>query len=441
MAGYKPYPSYAADSTPAGWKQKRLRFALKMNPSKSEIRLQDDESVSFVPMDAVGEYGGIRLSEEKELGEIGSGYTYFCDDDVVVAKITPCFENGKGALAKGLTNKTAFGTTELHVLRADREQLEPEFLFYLTISDLFRKLGESEMYGAGGQKRVPENFFKDFRAALPSIEEQEAIARFLDFKTAQIDALIAKKKTLLEKLAEKRAALISHAVTKGLDPSAPMKDSGVEWLGEIPAHWSAKRIKHLTPVKRGASPRPIDDPKYFDDEGEFAWVRISDVSASDRFLGMTTQRLSEIGDRLSVRMYPGALFLSIAGTVGKPIITKIKCCIHDGFVYFPALQENTTFLYYIFSSGQPYLGLGKMGTQLNLNTDTVGSIKIGVPPRDEQEAIVTYLDKVTAKLDEQVGMVNRAIERLSEYRSALITNAVTGKIDVRDFRLPMSAAT
>jgi len=256
MANYVAYPVYAPDGFPSSWEQKRLRFALKMNPSKGEIDLEHSDLVSFVPMDAVGEYGGIRLSEEKELGEIGSGYTYFRDDDVVVAKITPCFENGKGALAKGLSNKTAFGTTELHVMRADREQLEPEFLFYLTTSDLFRKFGESEMYGAGGQKRVPESFIKDFRVGFPSIGEQQTIARFLDFKTAQIDALIAKKKSLLDKLAEKRTALISHAVTKGLDSSVPMKDSGVAWLGDIPAHWEAKRTKFtVSYIGSGKTPK------------------------------------------------------------------------------------------------------------------------------------------------------------------------------------------
>ena len=272
--------------------------------------------------------------------------------------------------------------------------------------------------------------------ALPPTKEQNAIVRFLDYKTAQIDALIAKKQALLAKLAEKRTALISHAVTKGLEPSVPLKDSRVEWLGDIPEHWKAIRIKHLTPVKRGASPRPIDDPKYFDEEGEFAWVRIADVSASERYLEITTQRLSEIGHELSVKMYPGDLFLSIAGSVGKPIITKIKCCIHDGFVYFPWLKENREFMYYIFFSGQPYLGLGKMGTQLNLNTDTVGSIVIGVPPIDEQVNIVRFLDQKTAEMDAQKLKIQNAIDRLQEYRSALITSAVTGKIDVRDFRIP-----
>lgn len=113
------------------------------------------------------------------------------------------------------------------------------------------------------------------------------------------------------------------------------KDSRIEWLGEIPTHWQSIKLKWLSPVKRGASPRPIADPKYFDENGRFAWVRISDVTASERYLQETKDRLSELGSSLSVKQYPGDFFVSIAGSVGKPIITKIDCCIHDGFVYFP----------------------------------------------------------------------------------------------------------
>lgn len=207
------------------------------------------------------------------------------------------------------------------------------------------------------------------------------------------------------------------------------KPSGIDWLGDVPAHWQVIRIKHLTPVKRGASPRPIDDPKYFDDEGEFAWVRIADVSASDRYLENTTQRLSEIGENLSVKRWPGDLFLSIAGTVGKPIITSIKCCIHDGFVYFPDFKQNNEFLYYIFACGQPYLGLGKMGTQLNLNTDTVGSILIGLPPAEEQEEIVKFLDFKTAQIDALIAKQKTLLDKLSEKRTALISHAVTKGLD------------
>ena len=203
------------------------------------------------------------------------------------------------------------------------------------------------------------------------------------------------------------------------------KPSGIEWLGKIPEHWRLLSIKRLSLVKRGASPRPIDDPKYFDEKGEYAWVRIADVTASYRYLKSTTQLLSELGKRLSVPLEYGDIFLSIAGTVGKPIITKIKCCIHDGFVYFPQYRENKEFLYYIFASGHPYHGLGKWGTQLNLNTDTVGGIHIGLPARDEQEEIVAYLDRETARIDALIEKKERQIELLREKRTALISHAVT----------------
>jgi len=206
-------------------------------------------------------------------------------------------------------------------------------------------------------------------------------------------------------------------------------DTGVNWLGQIPSTWESKRIKMLTRVKRGASPRPIDNPIYFDEEGEFAWVRIADVTASERYLESTTQRLSELGSSLSVKRYPDDFFLSIAGTVGKPIITKIECCIHDGFVYFPDLKINPEFLYYIFSTGLPYLGLGKMGTQLNLNTDTVGDIYIPIPVEQEIEMIVSYLDERTAEIDNLISKKQKLIECLKEERMAIINHAVTKGIN------------
>jgi type I restriction enzyme, S subunit len=207
------------------------------------------------------------------------------------------------------------------------------------------------------------------------------------------------------------------------------KDSGIEWLGEIPEHWQSLNFKRLTLIKRGASPRPIDDPKYFDDDGEYAWVRIADVTASERYLETTTQKLSELGKSLSVPLEPGNLFLSIAGSVGKPIITKIKCCIHDGFVYFPDLKANQEFIYYIFNSGQPYLGLGKMGTQLNLNTETVGGITIGLPPLPEQQAIANFLDYKTKQIDDLIAKKETLLEKLDEKRTAIISHAVTKGLD------------
>jgi type I restriction enzyme S subunit len=203
------------------------------------------------------------------------------------------------------------------------------------------------------------------------------------------------------------------------------KDSEIEWLGYIPDSWTVRKIKWESPVYRGASPRPIEDPAYFDDEGEYAWVRISDVTASNTYLRETQQRLSDFGAGFSIKLQPGSLFLSIAGSVGKPCITAIKCCIHDGFVYFPKLKIENKFLYYIFASGEPYKGLGKMGTQLNLNTETVGSIQIPIPTPNEQNSIVEFLDRETTHIDTLIDKKQKLIELLKEKRTALITQAVT----------------
>jgi type I restriction enzyme S subunit len=203
------------------------------------------------------------------------------------------------------------------------------------------------------------------------------------------------------------------------------KDSGEDWLGEVPSHWKVIKIKHLSPIKRGASPRPIDDAKYFDDDGEYAWTRIADVTASDVYLIEAPQRLSDLGSSLSVKLEPESLFLSIAGTVGKPCITGIKACIHDGFVYFPELRIPNKFLFYVFAGEQAYKGLGKFGTQLNLNTDTVGGIKIGCTDSAGLEKIVAFLDHETAKIDALIEKQQRLIELLKEKRQAVISHAVT----------------
>lgn len=432
---YKPTRCAWLKEIPEHWEYKRIKNVASHNDEALDERTEPDLEIEYVDISSVSLINGIEKTESMPFEKAPSRARRKVKDGDIIVSTVRTYLKAIAPICEPPENMVV--STGFAVVRP-RENLFSGFAGYLLQSNGFvgdvvaNSVGVSyPAINASDLVRIP--------AVEPPLDEQQAIARFLDFKTAQIDALIAKKKSLLDKLAEKRTALISHAVTKGLDPSVPMRNSGVAWLGEIPAHWKVIRIKHITPVKRGASPRPIDDPKYFDDDGEFAWVRITDVSASDRYLLDTTQRLSELGSSLSVKRYPGDLFLSIAGTVGKPIITNIKCCIHDGFVYFPDLQESNEFFYYLFACGQPYLGLGKMGTQLNLNTDTVGSILIGLPSRIEQQEIVEFLDRKTAQLDDQAARINSAIDRLNEYRSALITNAVTGKIDVRDFAIPQIA--
>jgi len=337
-------------------------------------------------------------------------------------------EMGRCAMVGASEEGWLCGTGSLNVRLSDKAL--PEFVSKFLGTPHVKELLKLESVGST-MDNLNTAILSRVRVPIPSIEEQSAIAAFLDRETGKIDTLIAEQEKLLTLLAEKRQAAISHAVTRGLNPNATMKDSGVPWLGEVPAHWEVVPIKHLSPVQRGASPRPIDDPKYFDEEGEYSWVRIADVSASDGYLESTTQQLSELGSSLSVKLKPGDLFVSIAGTVGKPCISKIKACIHDGFVYFPRLELPPIYLYRIFEAGVCYAGLGKMGTQLNLNTDTIGSIKVAIPPTEELNKILAFLAKALGRLDSLRAEAERGIGLLKERRSALIAAAVTGKIDVR----------
>jgi len=204
-------------------------------------------------MEKIGTDGAFLLDEKRTIEQAWQDYTYFRDKDVAVAKITPCFENGKGAMFEGLINGIGFGTTELHILRANKDT-DPKFVFYLTRSHPFRHQGTAMMYGAAGQKRVPEEFLENFTTGLPPLPEQRTIATFLDRQTARLDALIAEYRRLVELLQERRAALISHAVTQGLDPDVLLKGTGISWLGEIPAHWKTKCLKYAAAINADVLP-------------------------------------------------------------------------------------------------------------------------------------------------------------------------------------------
>ena len=227
------------------WQEWRLRYLLRKGPSEEQLLgLANAKTISFVPMESVGEYGGIDSAIIREKNEVEKGYTLFFDGDVLVAKITPCFENYKGGVANGLYGGIGYGTTELHVLRP-KDELNRHFLFYITVSHVFRKLGEASMKGAAGQKRVPDDFILNYRFQLPPLDIQKKIVDYLEKETSQIDALVEQKERMLTLLEEKRVAMISQAVTRGLNSDATMKHSGFKWLGDVPAHWKVKRAKQI----------------------------------------------------------------------------------------------------------------------------------------------------------------------------------------------------
>lgn len=431
------YPAYKDSGVewlgevPGHWDVKRLRFVAELNPSKSEAAIIDrDTLVSFLPMDAIGEDGLLRLDIEKPIGELESGYTYFRNGDVTIAKITPCYENGKGALMKGLVNGMGFGTTELIVARPKPEEVTGAYLHYLFISPDFRDIGESHMYGAGGQKRVPDAFVRDFATAFPPLPEQTQIATFLDRETAKIDALVAEQRRLMALLKEKRQAVISHAVTRGLNPRAPLKPSGIEWLGDVPEHWDVLKGA-LIGTLFGSEQVPEDAVL---DEGDLPFIKVGSLSRDsfeieswDYFVDSSVA--ANYRPRSGYIVFPkrgAAIFTNKVNIVDRPSLV-------DPNLMGWKIGERavTAFIAYALKC-RKLDELADVSTVPQINNKHIAPERFAVPPIEEQHQIVAYLNAESAKFDTLTTEAQRAIDLLQERRTALISAAVTGQIDVRE---------
>ncbi|MEM6960168.1 MAG: restriction endonuclease subunit S [Myxococcota bacterium] len=387
--------------------------------------------MSFVPMDSVGERGGLKLNETRTVEEVYNGYTYFEDGDVVIAKITPCFENGKGALARELTNGVAFGTTELHVVRPGTE-IDGRFLFYLTIADDFRSFGEAEMLGAGGQKRIPEDFVKDWRAPLPPFETQRRIADFLDEKTARINSLIEKKHALLERLAEKRQALLTRAVTKGLSSTARMKNSGIDWLGEIPDHWIVKPIYSFQRrITYGfTNPMPTTD------DGPFMLTANDIDYGSIRYETARRTDQEAFDDDITDKSRPqlGDILITKDGTLGRVAVFDGQLACINQSVALLRVQDKLVdpdFLAFCLLS-QPYqeeMILNAGGTTIkHIYITRLTKMPVAMPSISEQLEIRDYCRHISETISRVERRIQSSIERLSEYRSSIVISAVSGRI-------------
>ncbi|HFQ5565720.1 TPA: restriction endonuclease subunit S [Vibrio vulnificus] len=294
----------------------------------------------------------------------------------------------------------------------------------------------------GGQPNINQEKVASLKISAPIIDEQTQIANFLDHETAKIDTLIEKQQQLIKLLKEKRLAVISHAVTKGLNPQAPMKDSGVEWLGEVPEHWVVTKFGYISQVVRGGSPRPAGDPTLFD--GDYSpWVTVAEITKDDEiYLSETETFLTKKGSEQCRVFTSGTLLLSNSGaTLGVPKILSINANANDGVVGFENLTLNSEFAYFYLSTLTHDLRERiKQGSgQPNLNTDIVKNIFVPVPASPEEtDAIVSYIKSMCDKFDALASKAKNAISLMQERRTALISAAVTGKIDVRNWQAPTS---
>ena len=415
------YPSYKDSGVawlgevPEHWKVCAL---------KRVVGMQSGESITGESIEDVGEYsvfGGNGLR--------GYTGTYTHEGHYVLI-------GRQGALCGNINYGTGrFWASEHAVVVTPLRDVHVTWL-----GELLRAMNLNQYSVAAAQPGLSVDLVGRVGVCVPSRQEQTQIAAFLDRETAKIDALVAEQQRLMELLKEKRQAVISHAVTKGLNPNAPMKPSGIEWLGDVPAHWQVIPMRMVAGIVRGASPRPAGDPRYFGGDA-VPWVTVGEITKDGGvYLAETETFLTEEGATHSNLFPSGTLIYSNSGaTLGVPKILRIDACANDGVVAFLRLASNVhaEFLYhYLASITDCIREKVKQGSgQPNLNTDIVKDLRFALPPFDQQKLIVARITKSAEQFGQLATEAQRTIDLLKERRTALISAAVTGQIDVRHLAL------
>lgn len=421
------------------WNTIPLRYVCELNPSVTFDEFDDDDDLTFLPMDRVK--SGYFIPNSEKFSKYGSSYTAFEDGDIVLAKVTPCFENGNIAVAEQLVGGKGFGSSELFVIRPT--VAERRFLFYYFQSSVFKQDGEASMTGAGGLKRVSPDMLRQHRLPFPSQDVQRLIAAYLDRETARIDRLIAAKERMLALLEEKRAALISRVVTRGLDPNVPLKPSGQEWLGEIPAHWKLERLKfHLLNIEQGWSPQCDSYPAEPD---EWGVLKVGAVN-SWTFNALENKRLpNDVEPLCEYEIKPRDVLMSRANTAQllgsvvyvKGISSKLLLCdkIYRLNINDDELDREFLVAFLRASTGRYQLereASGTSGSMQNIGQDTVQNAWVAIPPLNEQKEIARHLAESRAETEAMDAALRHSINLLLERRAALITAAVTGQIPLEE---------
>ncbi|MCU6673813.1 restriction endonuclease subunit S [Leclercia adecarboxylata] len=432
MAKYKAYPEYKDsgvewfDVRPLSWKVTRLKLETFMNmgqsPSSDDCNIEGD-GLAFLQGNA--EFGKVNPIEKqycpvaKKIANPG---------DILFSVRAPVgamnFADKKYGIGRGLCSISA------------SEKVISPFLWWLlpTYKYQLDAIATGSTFEAVSAEQLGNLCF-----ALPSISEQIQIAAFLDHETAKIDNLIDKQQQLIELLKEKRQAVISHAVTKGLNPDVPMKDSGVKWLGEVPEHWVIKRLKHISP-KVGVG-LVINPSTYTKDEGVY-FIFGGDVKE----FGFDLTKTRRISPQDSNKLLPSRLNSRdlVSVRVGYPGITSVVTDDLEGsncasIIIIRRGSYNSDWLCAAMNVwvGRQQVDLASYGAaQKQFNVSDAIEFVFPVPPINEQNDIADFVQKTLNKFDDLTQKAFKQIELLQERRSALISAAVTGKIDVRDWVAP-----
>ena len=387
-----------------------------------------DGDVSFVPMESLRN-GTIDYKTIPFLKAKGK-YTYFGNQDLLIAKVTPCFENGNIAIARNLLNGIGFGSSEIFVLRPNKEVIS-QYLFYLSQSRDFQDKACATMCGVGGLKRISPLFMRTYEFDMPSIENQQRKVSYLDTKLSEIDHQVSLLTSKRDAYLRLKKSIINHVVTHGLNPNVKMKDSGIEWIGEVPKHWEVKRMKELSAIGSGTTPKSGED-KYYEN-GIHPWLNTSDVQdcvINEAKFSITDKALN---DYSVLKYYPiGTILIAMygGGTIGNVALMNISATINQACC---AIVSNEKLLFpkylfcYLKCHKKKIISLGFGGTQVNLSQAIIAQLPVVLPPLPEQHALATYLDDKCAKIDTILSNLNKQISCYGDLKRSLIDEVITGK--------------
>ena len=358
------------------------------------------------------------------------GYQQIHPGDLVVHEM----DGFAGAI--GISDSKGKSTPVYTVVEPD-DRADLKYIAYLLRE--MSQTGKIESLARSIRERTTDfrwNMWSVIHFPFPPIEEQKLISRYLDKKTNQIDSLVEKIQKKIELLKEQRTSLINHYVTKGLDPNVEMKDSGIEWVGEIPKHWFLKKITHVTNMMGSGTTPKSDNKKYYDD-GNINWLVTGDLN--DDYIFQTSNKITQkaLNELSSLKIYPeNSLLIAMYGaTIGKLGILKIETTVNQATCVLNFDDSNSVdFWFYVFLGNRNYLvSLGYGGGQPNISQDVIKGLRFPSPPTlEEQLLIVNKIRSILRNHDKIIQVENTRIKLLHEYRQSLISSVVTGKVRVTE---------
>ncbi len=435
------YPKYRAsgvewlDQVPDHWSSVPIKYmalernSLFLDGDWIESKDISSDGIRYITTGNVGEGAykeqGAGFISEETFHALGCTEVY--EGDVLVSRLNNPI--GRACVVPDLGGRVVTSVDNV-IFRPD-SKFDKKFIVYLFSSEEYFKHTSNLARGATMQ-RISRGLLGNIRVVTPSFEEQTQIARFLDHETARIDALIEEQQRLIELLKEKRQAVISHAVTKGLDPTVPMKDSEISYLDKSPIHWRLKRLGDVVAFAQGKAHEP-----YIDDDGDFICVNSRFVSTEGKTQKNCSVNLTpaSVNDILMVMSdLPNGRALARAYYV----IENGRLAVNQRVCRITAEQANSRFLFYLLNRHPGLMQNDDGVNQTHLSNSDFQKLRIFLPSLAEQSKIAHYLDHVTVRIDALISEAVTGVGLLQERRSALISATVTGKIDVRGWEPPAS---